>query len=214
MKSKKRQKMLWIIGAFALLVFLIVVLFPQKVKSEKPVEVDVSEKRLTVQSVSVDADFGSEASSIQRVLPLNNIDEIKRNFTSRDEFISFLNEHHISEFYVVYHMDDDTKITERFHSLEELFLNLKAVGDELVNDQHKAKQTKVTYKNFISSWNTNRIYDDHDNDYHWVLKSKNYDAKFFFIYEWRVRVTFRGTSSIQGKIINEQTVDIEAKNRH
>ena len=212
----KFKKTLWIVGVFAFLVSLVIVLFPQKVKSEKPVEIDVFEKRLTVQGVSVDADFGSEASSassVQRVLPLNNIDGVKRNFTSKDEFISFLNEHHISEFYVVYHMNDNTKITERFHTTEELFLNLKAVGDELVNDQHKAKQTKVTYKNFISSWNINRIYDDHDNDYHWVLKSKNYDAKFFFIYEWRVRVTFRGTSSIQGKIINEQTVDIEAKNR-
>ena len=94
--------MLWIIGAFVLVVFLIVVLFPQKVKSEKPVEIDVSEKRLTVQSVSVDADFGSEASSAQRVLPLNNIDGVKRDFASKDEFVSFLNEHHISEFYVVY----------------------------------------------------------------------------------------------------------------
>lgn len=214
MKSKKRQRMLWIIGAFVLVIFLIVVLFPQKVKSEKPVEIDVSEKRLIVQSVSVDAKFGSEASSTQRVLPLNNIDGIKRNFTSRDEFVSFLNEHNISEFYVIYIMNDGTKIIENFHSTEELFLNLKAIGDELVNDSHKAKQAKVTYKNLITSWNINQIHDDHDNDYHWILKSKNYDAKFSFIYEWRVRVILRGTSSIQGKIINEQTVDIEAKNRH
>ena len=208
------KKTLWIVGVFAFLVSLVIILFPQKVKSEKPVEIDVFEKKLTIQSVSVDANFGSAASSTQRVLPLNNIDGVKRDFTSKDEFISFLNEHHISEFYVVYHMNDNTKITERFHSIEELFLNLKAVGDELVNDPHKAEQAKVTYKNLITSWNINQIYDDHDNDYHWVLKSKNYDAKFSFIYEWRVRVTLRGTSSIQGKIINEQTVDIEAKNRY
>ena len=111
-------------------------------------------------------------------------------------------------------MNDGTKIIENFHSTEELFLNLKAIGDELVNDSHKAKKAKVTYKNLITSWHISEIYDGQNNDYHWVLKSKNYDAKFFFIYEWRVRVIFRGTSSIQGKIINKQTVDIEAENRH
>ena len=51
---------------FVLVIFLIVVLFPQKVKSEKSVEIDIPEKRLTIQSVSVDSDFGSEASSTQK----------------------------------------------------------------------------------------------------------------------------------------------------
>lgn len=212
MKSKKNKETLLSIFIFVFLISSFVSLFPIKIRSEKPVEILVQEKRQIIKSVSINASFGQGIPSSQKIRPFPDIIGIQRKFNLKDDFVSFLNEYNISEFYVVYLMNDGSRRNEKFHSTEELLLNLKAVGDELVNNSHKAQQTKITYKNLITSWNINQISDEHENDYQWVSKSKNYNANFRFNYGWEINPNFKGTSSILGKIINDEIVDIEVKN--